>query len=201
MDIIRELMNTLLPVPVEPAINKCGMAARSVIRMRPCKSRPIASVNLLGEFTNSGASRISRSAIVCRLRFGTSIPIVDFPGMRSIRIDSACSARHKSSVSPVMRVYLNVKFQAFLLDRARPLLQLHLIQFVAALALAQQGRGRQLIARAALCNLGLSGLLCRSFLRFAVEHKNRRSLRGVRRFLFVLFLDSGPVPENVAFIS
>ena len=35
-----------------------------------------------------------------------SIPIVDFPGMRSIRIDSACSARHKSSVSPVMRVYL-----------------------------------------------------------------------------------------------
>jgi len=34
------------------------------MRMRPCKSRPIASVNLLGEFMNSGASRISRRAMV-----------------------------------------------------------------------------------------------------------------------------------------
>src|SRR5258707_4695786 len=93
MDIINELMNTLLPVPVEPAMSKCGMAARSVTRMRPCRSRPMASVNLLGEFRNSGASMISRSAMVCRLILGTSMPMVDLPGMRSIKMDSACSAR------------------------------------------------------------------------------------------------------------
>ena len=72
---------------------------------------------------------------------------------------------------------------------------------MAALPLTKQGRGRQLVIRAALCNFRLAGLFRRSLFRFAVEHKNRRSLRGVRRFLFVLFLDSGPVPENVAFIS
>ena len=70
--------------------------AKSVTRIRPCKSRPIASVNLLAEPTNSCASMISRSAIVCRFTFGTSMPIVDFPGIRSIKIDSACSAKHKS---------------------------------------------------------------------------------------------------------
>ena len=64
MDISSELMNTLLPVPVDPAISKCGMLARSVTRIRPCKSRPIARVSLLDEPTNSCASTISRSAIV-----------------------------------------------------------------------------------------------------------------------------------------
>ena len=49
---------------------------------------------------------ISRSAMVCRLMFGTSMPMVDLPGMRSIRIDSACSARQRSSVRPMMRLYL-----------------------------------------------------------------------------------------------
>ncbi len=99
-------MNTLLPVPVEPAISKCGMAARSVTRMRPCRSRPMASVSLLGEFRNSGDSMISRSAMVWRLMLGTSMPMVDFPGMRSIKIDSAWSARQRSSVRLMMRLYL-----------------------------------------------------------------------------------------------
>ena len=99
-------MKTLLPVPVEPAISRCGIEARSVTRIRPCRSRPIASVSLLDEPTNSCASTISRSAIVCRVMFGTSMPIVDFPGIRSIKIDSACSARHKSSVNPIIRLYL-----------------------------------------------------------------------------------------------
>ena len=34
------------------------------------------------------------------------MPTVGLPGMRSIRMDSACSPRHRSSLSVVMRLYL-----------------------------------------------------------------------------------------------
>ena len=34
------------------------------------------------------------------------MPTVDLPGSRSMRIDSACSARHRSSASPVILLYL-----------------------------------------------------------------------------------------------
>ena len=57
--------------------------------MRPIKSLPRGSVSFEGEWPNSGDSIMSRNAIVSRCAFGTSMPTVDFPGMRSIRIDSA----------------------------------------------------------------------------------------------------------------
>jgi hypothetical protein len=66
----------------------------------------MANVSLLGELVNSAASIISRKAMVSRRSLGTSIPMVDLPGMRSIRIDSAFNARQRSSVSPMMRLYL-----------------------------------------------------------------------------------------------
>ena len=106
MDIISELMNTLLPVPVDPAISKCGIAARSVTRMRPCKSRPIASVSLLGRIDELRRLDNFPQRNGLPVILGTSIPMVDFPGIRSIKIDSACNARHKSSVSPIIRLYL-----------------------------------------------------------------------------------------------
>ena len=59
-----------------------------------------------GEWENSADSITSRRAIVSRRAFGTSIPTVDLPGMRSIKIDSARKARQRSSASPVMRLYL-----------------------------------------------------------------------------------------------
>ena len=105
-DRINALRNTLLPVPVDPAISRWGISARLVTRRRPLTSLPMARFNLAVELEKSGDSITSRSAIVSRLRLGTSIPTVDFPGMRSMSIDSACNARHRSSVSPVMREYL-----------------------------------------------------------------------------------------------
>ena len=93
-------MNTLLPVPVEPAISRCGICVNSAARMRPIKSLPRGSVSLEDECENSGDSMMSRSAIVSRRALGTSIPTVDLPGMRSIRIDSARSARQRSSARP-----------------------------------------------------------------------------------------------------
>ncbi len=41
-----------------------------------------------------------------RRELGTSMPTVGLPGMRSMRIDSACKPRQRSSISVVMRVYL-----------------------------------------------------------------------------------------------
>ncbi len=106
MERIRELRKTLLPVPVDPAMSKCGIWARSETRLRPMRSLPSASVSFDGELTNSADSICSRSAMVWRCALGTSMPTVDFPGMRSIRMDSAFSARQRSSARPVMRLYL-----------------------------------------------------------------------------------------------
>ncbi len=55
---------------------------------------------------NSSDSRSSRSPMVSRTRFGISIPTVDFPEMRSMRTDSAWSARQRSSASEVILLYL-----------------------------------------------------------------------------------------------
>ena len=51
------------------------------------------------ELVNSSDSRICRSAITSRLLFGTSMPTVGLPGMRSMRMDSACRPRQRSSRS------------------------------------------------------------------------------------------------------
>ena len=63
IDMIMELIITLLPEPVEPAISRCGMASRSATAMRPLMSLPSASVSfdfdadeLLG-LRGSGAAR------------------------------------------------------------------------------------------------------------------------------------------------
>ena len=52
------------------------------------------------------ASITSRSQMVSRSWFGTWMPTVLFPAMRSIRMLSARIARHRSSASPVTRLYL-----------------------------------------------------------------------------------------------
>ena len=38
---IMALMATLLPEPVEPAISRCGMVARSAVTVRPLMSLPM----------------------------------------------------------------------------------------------------------------------------------------------------------------
>ena len=105
IDMISELSITLLPDPVEPAISKCGIESSAATLMRPLMSLPSATVSGEAEFRNSSDSRIWRRLMISRLVLGTSMPTVGLPGMRSIRIDSACRPRHRSSLSVVMREY------------------------------------------------------------------------------------------------
>src|SRR6266581_750474 len=50
METSKELMNTLLPVPVEPAMSRCGICVNSETRMRPMRSLPMARLSLLEFF-------------------------------------------------------------------------------------------------------------------------------------------------------
>ena len=94
-------------MPVEPAISRCGMVSSAATRMRPLMSLPSGIVRCewrAREFVATPASAAARSArAACS---GTSMPTVGLPGMRSIRIDSACRPRQRSSVRFVMRLYL-----------------------------------------------------------------------------------------------
>jgi len=82
------------------------MESSAATLMRPLISLPSEMVRCDAEFKNSSDSRIWRRLITSRLVLGTSMPTVGLPGIRSIRIDSACKPKHKSSVSVVMRLYL-----------------------------------------------------------------------------------------------
>ncbi len=57
---ISEFSITLLPDPVEPAINKCGMLSSDATLMRPLISLPSATVN--GEADPRNSSGIPKSA-------------------------------------------------------------------------------------------------------------------------------------------
>ena len=61
----------------------CGISARFAITARPAMSRPIATssgcVAAVGR--DSLDSRMSRSETSWRVRFGTSTPMADLPGM------------------------------------------------------------------------------------------------------------------------
>src|SRR5579883_205929 len=105
IDIMKALIATDLPVPVEPAMSRCGMVARSATAMRPLMSLPRPRVSLDLEPMNSAASMFSRSQMISRSRLGTWMPTVDLPAMRSTRMLSALRARQRSSVRFVMRLY------------------------------------------------------------------------------------------------
>ena len=51
---------TLLPLPVEPAMSRCGIAWRSAMTAFPVVSLPRARGSLPLDSTNSGETRISR---------------------------------------------------------------------------------------------------------------------------------------------
>src|SRR5262245_45292929 len=100
------LMPTDLPAPVEPAISRWGIVARSDMYGSPWMVLPSASVSFDVDRRYDSDSSRSRSDICSRLRLGIWIPTVDLPGIRSIRTDSACMARHRSSARPVIFAYL-----------------------------------------------------------------------------------------------
>ena len=93
---------------------------------------------------------------------------------------------------------LHVKFKALCFNRARPQFQLVFVELVAAFALAQQGREREFVIRAALRNLGVTGLSSPGPLCFSVEDKDRRLVGRVVCLFLVLVFDFGPASENIA---
>ena len=95
--VIITLMATDFPLPVEPAISRCGILDKSATTKLPETSRPSGTANgLVG--CAGWASTISRNDTVEICLFGTSIPINDLPGMgASIRRSFAASANAKSS--------------------------------------------------------------------------------------------------------
>jgi len=94
-----------LPVPVDPAISKCACSqdpSREFVRANRVPSP--ASVCWMTPQTPA-PPRFLAAQSFDDLDLALSMPIVDFPDTL-IKIDSACSARHKSSVNPVIRLYL-----------------------------------------------------------------------------------------------
>ncbi len=71
-------------------------------RESSCRARSSASTSSAGT-PRTRAARAAKSARGCGS--GIWMPTVDLPGMRSIRTDSACIARHRSSARPVIFEY------------------------------------------------------------------------------------------------
>ena len=74
-------IQTDLPEPVAPAINKWGIVARSATILLPLISLPSPILIFNFEELNSSDCIISLSLIVETTSFGTSIPTRDFPGI------------------------------------------------------------------------------------------------------------------------
>lgn len=91
-------MHTLLPEPVAPAINVCGILLKSPTTHFPEISLPNANANFLLDSINSLFSNTSlKNTGVC-FPFGTSIPTAAFPGIgASILIPDAAKPKAISS--------------------------------------------------------------------------------------------------------
>ena len=89
---IREFTQTDFPEPVEPAIKRCGVFARSIKRGSPEMSFP--KITGIAIFSKAGffCSIISRKLTTARFLFGISIPTADFPGIgETMRTEVAAS--------------------------------------------------------------------------------------------------------------
>ena len=78
---IRVFMHTDLPLPVAPAISRCGASARSRMTGCPLMSLPSAIGIVALLFSHIGCSSSSRNVTGAEIAFGTSIPTVSRPGM------------------------------------------------------------------------------------------------------------------------
>ena len=76
-----EFMHEDLPEPVAPEMRMCGISARFSMTARPAMSRPMATSSGCAAAFPSLESRMSRSATSWRVRFGTSTPMADLPGI------------------------------------------------------------------------------------------------------------------------
>ena len=74
-------MHTDFPLPVAPAIKRCGIDLRSATIAFPEISLPSENVILLSAFLNSGDEIISRSPTMFISSFSISMPTAAFPGI------------------------------------------------------------------------------------------------------------------------
>ncbi len=79
-DMSSALMHTDLPVPVEPAMSRCGIGARSRTMRSPPTSLPMPSMSGLASGIGPVASTSPRVTVV-RCSLGTSMPMSDLPGI------------------------------------------------------------------------------------------------------------------------
>ena len=98
------LMVTDLPVPVAPAISRCGILARSATTGFPSRSRPSA----IGSAARPPAptppiSSSSRRVTIRAIGLGTSTPTAPLPGIGATRIDGARMVIARSSASATIR--------------------------------------------------------------------------------------------------
>ena len=103
MEVMIEFRQTLFPVPVRPAIRRCGRVVRSTVDARPETSFPKKiGIFILRQLLLS-SSITSRRRTMPRCVLGTSIPTVFFPGIgATIRTLGTLKAMAKSSARPVI---------------------------------------------------------------------------------------------------
>ena len=90
---------TLLPVPVAPAIKRCGIFSSSATIGLPTISFPRHRGNSDFDLLNALEATISLNLTISRIALGISIPTTAFPGIgATIRILIARSAKARSSV-------------------------------------------------------------------------------------------------------
>ena len=100
-----EFRQTLLPVPVRPAISRCGKVERSTTIGLPDTSLPRKIGIRIAWILPVVSSMTSRMRTSCRSELGTSIPTVFLPGIgATIRTLGTRSAIARSSASPVIRL-------------------------------------------------------------------------------------------------
>ena len=97
------LMVTDLPVPVAPAISRCGILARSATTGLPSRSRPSAIGSAARPRPQSADSISSRRVTIRAIGLGTSTPTAPLPGIGATRMDGARMDIARSSASATMR--------------------------------------------------------------------------------------------------
>ena len=88
------MIHTDLPLPVDPATNKCGVLFISVHTGLPIIFLPKVTSNFESRILFGTVSNTSLTVTIEVTLFGISIPIVDLPGIgASIRTSLAASAK------------------------------------------------------------------------------------------------------------
>ncbi len=94
-----ELMHDDFPAPVAPAMSTWGSSARLSSADAPEMSSPRPTASGCVSRCASGERSTSPSVTNCRLRFGTSTPIADLPGIGASRRTSGVASAYAMSLA------------------------------------------------------------------------------------------------------